>query len=328
MNEEMKQLAAAFGAKSTTEDVLAGIDLKNKRYLITGVSSGMGIEIARSLVAHGAEVVGTARNLAKAEEATGQVRTAAETSSGSFDVIALDLADLESVRTSADKLVADGGAFDAIIANAGIMATPFERTRDGFENQFATNYLGHFLFVNRIASLIREGGRLVTVSSNGHRWADIDLEDPNFEKRAYDPWDSYGAAKTAVVLFAVEFDRRYRDRGIRATSLMPGVANTGLGQHLTQEDLAALIERTERENAAADLPPSEFKTIPQVAATSVWAAVAADGDEIGGHYCQDCQVVPIDDTPGLRSAVMSYAVDPERAKLLWTKSEELVGEHF
>lgn len=321
-------MAAHFGAKSTSEEVLEGVDLTNKRYLITGVSSGMGIEIARSLVNHGAEVVGTARNLKKAEDATGDVRLAAKESGGSFDIITLDLADLESVRVAADKLMADGRTFDAIIANAGVMAIPFERTKDGFETQFATNYLGHFLLVNRIASLIRNGGRLVTVSSNGHRWADIDLEDPNFEKRPYDPWVSYGGAKTAVVLFAVEFDRRNRNRGIRATSLMPGVAFTGLAQHLSEQELVELGDRIERENAAANLPPAEFKTIPQVAATSVWAAVVADGDEIGGRYCQDCQVVPIDDAPGIRNAVMSYAVDPERAKLLWAKSEEFVGEHF
>ncbi|MBW4083657.1 SDR family NAD(P)-dependent oxidoreductase [Paenibacillus sp. S150] len=317
-----------FNAKSTTEDVLAGIDLKNKRYLVTGVSSGMGIETARALVAHGAEVVGTARNLKKADDATGEVRAAAQKSGGSFEVIALDLADLESVRAAADQLISDGRTFDAIIANAGVMATPFGRTKDGFETQFGTNYLGHFVLVNRIASLLRDGGRLVTVSSNGHRWADIDLEDPNFEIRPYDPWISYGGAKTAVVLFAVEFDRRHRKRGIRACSLMPGVANTGLAQYLSQEDLLALKNRIEGENADANLPPFEFKTIPQVAATSVWAAVVADGTEMGGHYCQDCQVVPIDDAPGLRNAVMSYAVDPERAKLLWTKSEELVGEQF
>jgi NAD(P)-dependent dehydrogenase (short-subunit alcohol dehydrogenase family) len=165
------------------------------------------------------------------------------------------------------------------------------------------------------------------VSSNGHRWADVDLTDPNFAQRPYDPWISYGASKTAVILFAVEFDRRHRDRGIRATSLMPGASHTNLAQHLSQDDLAALGKRIATELATPG-QTFEFKTIPQVAATSVWAAAVADGDAVGGHYCQDCQVAPIDDAPGIRVGVMSYALDPERAKLLWAKSEEFVSERF
>ena len=148
-------MVQVFGATSTTEDVLSGINLHGKRILVTGVSAGLGVETARSLVAHGASVVGAARDLAKAEAATAQVRKDAAAHGGSFELVALDLADLASVRACADGLLAKGEPFDVIIANAGVMATPFEHTADGFETQFGTNHLGHFVFVNRIASLIR-----------------------------------------------------------------------------------------------------------------------------------------------------------------------------
>ena len=317
-----------LGAKSTTDDVLAGVDLSGQRFLVTGVSSGIGVETARALAAHGADVVGAARDLAKAESATGGARAAAEAGGGSLDLIELDLAALQSVRACADKLVAVGRRFNAIIANAGVMATPFGRTADGFETQFGTNHLGHFVLINRLAPLIADGGRLVNLSSNGHRTADVDLDDPNFERTEYDPWVAYGRSKTANALFAVEFDRRHRDRGVRACAVMPGISFTSLARHLTQDDVAALSESIASARADAGLPPMEFKTLPEAAATSVWAAAVADGDEVGGRYLQDCHVAEIDNAPGFRDGVMSYALDPERAKLLWAKSEELVGERF
>ncbi len=310
----------AFNAASMTDDVLNGVSLAGKRYLITGISSGIGTETARALAAHGAAVVGTVRELAKGQAAIKDL-------GADIELVELDLADLASVRAAADKLVADGHQFDGIIANAGVMATPQGRTKDGVETQFCTNYLGHFVLVNRIAALLREGGRLVTVSSNGHRWADINIDDPNFDNRPYDPWISYGGSKTAVVLLAVEFDRRHRDRGVRACSLMPGVSQTGLAQYLSPDDLAALGKRIASELGTAG-QTFQFKTIQQVAATSVWAAVVADPAEIGGQYAQDCQVAPVDNAPGIRFGVMSHALDPERAKKLWAKSEELVGEKF
>jgi NAD(P)-dependent dehydrogenase (short-subunit alcohol dehydrogenase family) len=193
-------VAANSGAKSTTEDVLAGVDLKGKRILVTGVSAGLGVETARALVAHGADVVGAARGLQKAKQATSEIgKTAAETGAN-FELVELDLASLKSVRAAADKLVADGRLFDVIIANAGVMATPFGKTEDGFETQFGTNHLGHFVFVNRIAKLIKDGGRLVNLSSSGHRFSDVDLNDPNFETTPYEPFVAYGRSKTANIL--------------------------------------------------------------------------------------------------------------------------------
>jgi NAD(P)-dependent dehydrogenase (short-subunit alcohol dehydrogenase family) len=167
--------ATSFGATSTTEDVLSGANLKGKQVLVTGVSAGLGVETARSLVAHGAHVVGAARDLSKAENATAQVRKDAAANGGSFELVELDLANLKSVRACADRFLAKGEPLDVIIANAGVMATPFGRTVDGFETQFGTNHLGHFVLVNRIAALIRTGGRLINVSSAGHRYANVDL---------------------------------------------------------------------------------------------------------------------------------------------------------
>ena len=317
-----------FGAKSTTDDVLTGVDLTGMRILVTGASAGLGVETARALAAHGANVVGAARDLAKARTATQDVQAAARAGGGTFDLVELDLASLASVRTCADALLADGRAFDVIIANAGVMACPKGQTQDGFETQFGTNHLGHFVLVNRIATLLRPGARLVNLSSAGHRYADVDLDDPNFERRAYDEWLAYGRSKTANVLFAVEFDRRHRDRGVRATAVHPGGIQTELGRHLTQEAMDKLIASINEAQQAANAPAFEYKTIPQGAATSVWAAVVAPADEIGGRYCEDCHVAEVTVGEGIRSGVRSYALDPERAKALWARSEQMVGEQF
>src|SRR5258707_7971981 len=222
--------AASFGATSTTDDVLSGVNLKGKRILVTGVSAGIGVETARSLAAHGAQVIGTARDLTKAKAATEQVRKDAVANGGSFELVELDLANLKSVRACADRLLAKGEPLDVVIANAGVMATPFGHTADGFETQFGTNHLGHFFLVNRIAPLLRPGGRLINLASAGHRFANVDLEDPNFERTPYDPWVAYGRSKTANILFAVAFDLRHR--GIRAAAVHPGGIRTELGRHM------------------------------------------------------------------------------------------------
>lgn len=318
-----------FGAESTTDEVLSGVDLKGKRVLVTGTSAGLGIETARALAAHGAAVIGTARSILKAEHATVGVKAAAaEAGGGSFELIELDLASLASIRTGADRLLEIGQPIDIVIANAGVMATPFSRTVDGFEMQFGTNHLGHFAFVNRIAPLIAEGGRLVNLSSAGHRFADVDLDDPNFEHIPYDPWVAYGRSKTANILFAVEFDRRHRGRGIRAAAVHPGGIRTELSRHMSEVDERTMIQTINAANQAAGLPPFAYKSIRQGAATSAWAAVVADGDLVGGHYCEDCHVASIQDGEGLRGGVRPYALDAVRAKALWKLSERLIGEQF
>ncbi len=321
-----------FGATSTTEDVLSGVNLHGKRVLVTGVSAGLGVETARSLAARGAQVVGAARDLTKAEAATTQVRKDAAAHGGSFKLVELDLGSLKSVRACADRLLAQHEPFDVVIANAGVMATPFGHTADGFETQFGTNHLGHFLLVNRIAPLIRTGGRLINLSSSGHRYSNVDLDDPNFERTPYEPFAAYGRSKTANILFAVAFDGRHRKRGVRAAAVHPGGIQTELGRHIDPSRIQPIIDQMNKELAAEGKPPFQWKTIPQGAATSVWAGVVSPADEIGGRYCENCHVgyvVPDDVTiSAISEGVRGYALDSNTAEALWKKSEELVGESF
>jgi NAD(P)-dependent dehydrogenase (short-subunit alcohol dehydrogenase family) len=315
-----------FGATSTTDEVLEGVDLAGKRILVTGVSAGLGVETARTLAAHGAQVVGAARDLDKARRATGEVLEQAA-HGGGLELVELDLASLASVRACADALVADGRKFDVVIANAGVMACPKGVTSDGFETQFGTNHLGHFVLVNRIASLLQPGSRLVNLSSSGHRFADVDLKDPNFEHTPYSEFVAYGRSKTANVLFAVEFDRRHREAGIRATAVHPGGIQTELGRYMTAEVRNALIANINASQPAG-APAFSWKTIPQGAATSVWAGLVAPADAVGAQFCEDCHVAEIIDDPNVRAGVRAYALDPEHAKALWARSEEMVGERF
>ncbi|GLK69860.1 SDR family NAD(P)-dependent oxidoreductase [Hansschlegelia plantiphila] len=319
-------MSGSFGAKSTTDEVLSGVDLAGKRVFVTGVSAGLGVETARALAARGAYVVGAARDLEKAQRATGAVRKDAA-NGGGLALVELDLASLASVRACADGLNRAGEPFDVVIANAGVMACPKGLTADGFETQLGTNHLGHFVLVNRIAGLMKPGARLVNLSSAGHRFADVDLDDPNFERTAYEEFVAYGRSKTANILFAVEFDRRHRNRGVRATAVHPGGIRTELGRHMTEEAMQALVSSIDAARPEG-APKFEFKTIPQGAATSVWAGVVASADEIGGRYCEDCHVAGITQGEGVREGVRYYALDPARAEALWAKSEEMVGERF
>lgn len=323
--------ATVFGATSTTDEVLSGVNLRGKRILVTGVSAGLGVETARSLAAHGAQVVGAARDLDKAKAATAQVRQDAKANGGSFELIALDLGDLKSVRDCSNKILEKGEPFDVVIANAGVMATPFTYTKDGFEMQFGTNHLGHFVLVNRIASLIRPGGRLINLSSAGHRYSNVDLQDPNFERTEYEPFVAYGRSKTANILFAVAFDKRHRGRGVRAAAVHPGGIQTELGRYSEPGRIEKVIAQINEQLAAEGKGPFQWKTIPQGAATSVWAGVVA-ADEIGGRYCENCHVgniVPDNATiTVVTEGVRAYALDPTNAEALWKKSEEMVGESF
>lgn len=318
----------AFGATSTTDEVLQGMNLSGKRVLVTGASAGLGVETCRTLAAHGAAVVGAARDLSKAQKATEAVRKDAK-NGGSLELIELDLASLKSVRACADALVKAGKPFDVVICNAGVMACPKGKTADGFETQFGTNHLGHFVLVNRVVSLIKKsGGRLVNLSSAGHRFADVNLKDPNFEHTPYTEFGAYGASKTSNVLFAVEFDRRHKSEGIRATAVHPGGIMTELGRHMTQELRDQMMKTVTEGNKAAGAPAFEWKTVPQGAATTVWSGFVASADDVGGKYCEDCHVAELQENPQARGGVRAYAIDPDHAKALWARSEELVGEKF
>jgi NAD(P)-dependent dehydrogenase (short-subunit alcohol dehydrogenase family) len=325
--ETVDNMARTFDADSTTDEVLDGVDLSSKRVLVTGVSAGLGVETARTLAAHGAFVVGAVRDLNKAHRATDAVRAQAA-NGGGFELIELDLASLASVRACANALVAAGKPFDVVICNAGVMACPQGKTTDGFETQFGTNHLGHFVLVTRIASLFRRGSRLVNLSSAGHRFADVNIDDPNFERTTYTEFGAYGRSKTANILFAVEFDRRHRDEGIRATAVHPGGIQTELGRHMTPELIQSMIKSINDANKASNLPAFKWKSIPQGAATSVWSGFVAPAALVGGKYCEDCHVAEVIDNAEARGGVRSYALDPDRARALWEKSEEMVGERF
>src|SRR6202142_4129537 len=324
--------AISLGATSTTDDVLSGVNLKGKRILVTGASAGLGVETARSLAAHGAQVVGAARDLNKAKAATEQVRKNAAANRGSFELVELDLSNLKSVRACSERLLAQGEPFDVVIANAGVMATPLGHTADGFETQFGTNHLGHFVLVNRIAALLRDGGRLINLSSLGHRYSDVDLEDPNFDRTPYEPFVAYGRSKTANILFAVAFDKRHRERGVRAAAVHPGVIHTELARQVDASQIEKIIEQRNQQLAAEGKALFQWKSIPQGAATSVWAGFIAPADEVGGRYCENCHVGTIvpDDVviSAVTEGVRGYALDLKNAEALWKKSEELVGESF
>lgn len=304
---------ARFGAESTAEEVLRGIDLSGRRVLVTGVSSGVGVETARVLLERGAQVVGAVRDVEKARAAMAASGCAG--AADRLDIVELDLASLASVRDSARRLLAAGVPLDAVIANAGIMAVPEGRTAEGFEMQFGTNHLGHFVLVNEIAETFGPGSRVVMVSSAGHRSADVDLIDPGFERTPYDPLVAYRRSKTATVLFAVGFDRRHRERGVRATAVHPGavLTETTRGMIAAQPEVAAAFD---------------WKSVAQGAATSVWAGFIAPADAVGGLYCEDCHVAAVNDDPAAGFGVRSYALDAAHADELWSLSERMVGERF
>ncbi|MCK9563283.1 MAG: SDR family NAD(P)-dependent oxidoreductase [Bacteroidales bacterium] len=312
--------AKSLGEESTAEDVLAGVDLAGKRILITGVSAGLGVETARAAASHGAAVVGTARDLAKAAVALAPHQHL------NIEVVECDLASLASVRCCADQLHASGDRFDVVIANAGVMNCPFGRTVDGFETQFGTNHLGHFVLVNRIAPLIADGGRVVMLSSSAHRSCDVNLDDPGFDNTPYDPFLAYGRSKTANILFAVELNRRLARRGICATALHPGGIQTELLRHTSPELLQQMAAWSATQADGSEGRPATVKSVEQGAATTVWAAFVAPAATVGGRFCENCQVVEM--TPAGNRGVRPYALDPKRAEALWTLSEKMVGEHF
>lgn len=301
-----------FDASSTTDDVLAGVDLTGRHFLVTGASTGLGEETTRALAAHGGRVTMAVRDTAKGRGAADRVRAAVP--DAQVDLRELDLASLASVRAFAAAFRSDHDRLDALVNNAGVMACPRASTADGFELQIGTNHIGHFLLATELLDLIGEGGRVVALSSAGHRFGDVDLDDPNFERTPYDAWVAYGRSKTANALFAVEADRRLRDRGVHAYSVHPGGIMTELGRHLTEETLSVIT----------DVPADqriEWKTVPQGAATTVWALTAPELEAHGGAYLEDCSLAERNDDESSRGGIRSYAIDPDRAAALWDRSE-------
>ena len=316
-----------FGHDTTADEVLEGIDLTGKLALVTGGASGLGTETARALAARGAHVVIAVRDTEKGAAAAKEIREGS--GSDKVDVIELDLASLDSIRQCADTFAAIYDRLDLLINNAGVMACPLAHTADGFEMQFGTNHLGHFLLTNRLAPLLEKSApaRIVNLSSRGHQFDDVHLDDPNFERRDYDKWASYGQSKTANVQFSVGLEKRLGGKGVHAYAVHPGGIMTNLGRHLTEDDIAMLRKRIEDNASQSPSSGGGFKSIPAGAATTCFAATAPELEGKGGVYLEDCHVAQVDDE-SRQDGVRSYAVDPGKAEALWTLSEEMVGEKF
>ncbi len=307
----------------TTDQVITGVDLTGKRALVTGASGGLGLETARALAAARADVLLAARDAAKTEAALATIRASVPDARLESDV--LDLASLASVRAFAQRFLARHDRLDLLINNAGVMATPFGQTADGFETQLGTNHLGHFVLTGLLAPalLAAAPSRIVNLSSGGHVISDVHWDDPHFRSHAYEKWTSYGQSKTANVLFSVELERRLGERGVHAYAVHPGMIMTDLGRHLTREDLEALqamaksAPRGSGGGAGGGLPA--YKSIPEGAATTVWAATAPELASTGGVYLEDCAV---------STKAAPWALDADAARRLWAISEEMVGERF
>lgn len=332
MSTEQHELGSGFGIRSTTADVLRGIDLSGRLAVVTGGYSGIGLETTRALVGAGARVIVPARRPEAAKQALAgisgveaeELREAAGADAGGagVEVAELDLADLGSVRRFAERFLASGRDLHLLIANAGIMAGPERRVGPGWESQFAVNHLGHFALVNRLwPALARGRARVVSVSSNGHQLSGIRCDDVQFE-RGYDKWLAYGQAKTANVLFAVHLDALGKESGVRAFAVHPGaIAGTSLARDIPPEEFAEL------KKAIESTPGNPgWKSVREGAATQVWAATSPQLEGLGGLYCEDGDVAdPLPPGASLVAGVAEWAVDPREAARLWRLSADLTG---
>ncbi|MCU1394032.1 MAG: short-chain dehydrogenase [Ilumatobacteraceae bacterium] len=304
-----------YGELTTTDEVLEGVRLDDVTAVVTGASTGLGLETSRALAAVGAHVVLAVRDAAKGEAALATIREQLPDASVEFGV--LDLASLASIREFAGATLGAHPRIGLLVNNAGVMYTPFGHTADGFELQFGTNHLGHFLLTNLLmpALLAAAPARIVNLSSGGHQGSDIIWDDPNYGHREYDKFEAYGQSKTANILFTVELDARLADRGIRSYAVHPGMIATELGRYMTRDDMRALRDRA-KQAPAGGLPA--YKSIPAGAATTVGAATAPELDGVGGVYHADCQLAPPN----------PWALDRASASRLWAISEDLVGQRF
>jgi len=302
----------------TALGVVEGVDLTGRTCVITGASAGLGKESARALATTGAHVILAARNMDALRDTEAWNR--AEVPDAATSTVELDLTTLASVRAAAAAIQGLAPEIHVLMNNAGVMFTPFSRTSDGVEIQFGTNHLGHFEFTRLLTPQLVEGARIVILSSDGHRMSDVDLDDPNWERREYDKFAAYGASKTANVLHMVELDRRLRDRGVRAYSVHPGIVATSLARHMRREDFAALSHLAPAEPTTEKVDVRrDFTTAEHGAATQVWAAVSKELADVGSVYLADC---------GIRDDVAPYAVDETAATRLWHLSENLCDSGF
>jgi NAD(P)-dependent dehydrogenase (short-subunit alcohol dehydrogenase family) len=306
-----------FGEFSTADEVAEGVDLTGRRAVVTGASSGIGVETARTLATHGAQVTLAVRNAAAGEQVAADIRAGAP--DARVDVRPLELGDRGSIAAFVE---AWSGPLDLLINNAGVMALPERTLIDGQETQFATNHLGHFALASGLhrALAAADGARVVSVSSSAHLRCPVLFDDPTFAFVPYDPFLAYGQSKTANVLFAVEANRRWSDDGITVNALMPGGIATGLQRHVDMEALLA----ARRSAGASDT----LKTTQQGASTSVLLAVSPLLEGVGGRYFEDCHEASVltDRTQADgRHGVAPFALDPDNAARLWTLSERLLS---
>ncbi len=330
METLQEPIRSGFNAASTTDEVIKGIDLAGKMAVVTGGYSGLGLETSRILRTAGARVIVPTRDPKKAASALAGI---------DVEIEPMDLIDPASIDAFADRFLAAGSPLHFLVNSAGIMAVP-TLTRDarGYELHFATNHLGHFQLTTRLWPALLSAGhaRVVSVSSWGHHFSPVVFDDPNFERLEYNPWTGYGQSKTANILLAVEADRRGQKDGVRAFSLHPGsIVGTGLEKHVSTEQLQAAGVIDEHGKPIYD-PARNLKTVPQGAATIVWCATSPQLNGMGGVYCENCDIAPLDMTdPEVawhisyamnQKGVMPYAVDPASAERLWTLSEQMIGD--
>ena len=308
---------SGFNEATTAAAVIEGIDLTGKVAMVTGGHSGIGLETTKVLAQAGATVIVGARDMVKANASLAGIKNV-----HAFD---LDLSEPSSVNAFVEHYRQSFKTLDILINNAGIMATPLLRNNLGYEMQFATNHLGHFQLTAGLWNELREAqGRVVSVSSLGHRFSGIRFNDPNFLTHTYDKWIAYGQSKTANTLFAVQLDKIGKPYNVRAFALHPGrIVSTGLSRHMTEEEISAVVKAKPSDERFV---PSFVKSIEQGAATSVWCAISSLLNNKGGVYCADCDISPlVADDSAQTNGVRSWAIDADMAEQLWALSEVLTG---
>ncbi|HEY4943394.1 MAG TPA: oxidoreductase [Rhizomicrobium sp.] len=315
-------IASPFGHGTQAAEVVKGIDLKGKTAIVTGGSSGLGVETARALASAGARVILPVRSR---EAAAADIR--GSTGNKAVEVADMDLANWASVRAFADAFVKTGSPLHILINNAGIMATPERRIMGDVESQFGTNHLGHMLLACRLAPALLKGApsRVVCLSSVGHRIDMPSLDDPNFKKTPYDKWQAYGRSKSANVLFAVELNRRLEGRLVNAYAVHPGGIMTNLQRDMSAEE----IKRMGWIDETTGKPRDGFKTPAGGAATAVWCATSPLLSAGGGVYCEDCNIAEaVAYDSRAMNGVRPWAIDADKARQLWALSETMLGETF
>lgn len=317
-------ITSAFGARSTALEVVQGISLAGKRAIVTGGASGLGLETSKALAAAGAEITLAVRNRAQGEAA---LQTIAQLyPSAKIHVGLLDLSDLASVRSFAGGWLAQGQPLDILINNAAIMACPLTRNAQGWEAQFATNHLGHFVLTTALLPALQQAvarsgdARVVALSSSGHKMGGVDFEDIHFERRDYNKWTAYGQAKSANALMALGLHLRYGQQGITANAVHPGGIMTGLQKFLPLEEMRAMGWLK-----ADDTPLDIFKNPEQGASTSVWAATAPALKGHGGLYLEDCRQGVLAEPGNRISGYAPHVADEATANKLWDVSQALVA---